>query len=132
MSRNLELVRSICEPWQPGDFGELTWADAEIEFVAADGPHPVASRGLRSLLQRWSGAVVAWEGFRVPVEGLREIGPERVLVLCSSAGGEPNGGGAGKAERREALVFSVSGERVVRLVVYRDAARALADLGLGE
>jgi hypothetical protein len=39
-SANLDLVRSICEPWERGDFGSAEWVHPEIEFVAGDGLTP--------------------------------------------------------------------------------------------
>jgi len=37
-SPNVELVRSIIEAWERGDYSSAEWAHPEIEYVFADGP----------------------------------------------------------------------------------------------
>jgi hypothetical protein len=63
MSANLYLVRSIFADWERGDFSSAEWAHPAIEYVFADGPHPVAGRG--------------WRGSR------------RLAQLCKRVGGPP-------------------------------------------
>ena len=44
---NVQLVRSIYEPWGRGDFRSVEWAHPEIEFVMADlGPASGAWKGV--------------------------------------------------------------------------------------
>jgi hypothetical protein len=40
-SANVDLVRSIYERWARGDFSDVAWADAAIEFMRIDGGQPI-------------------------------------------------------------------------------------------
>ena len=49
---NVELVRSVYQPWERGDFSSTEWAHPEIEFVMHAGPASgscVGQRGLADL-----------------------------------------------------------------------------------
>jgi len=134
MSENRDLVRSIVADWKRGDFGSVGWADAEIEFVIADGPEPVSLRGLRATLEYWREFLSSRTDYRLVGDGYRELNPERVLVLVHASGGRGktssvelghHGGGG-------VLIFSVRADKVTRLVTYFNRERALADFGLEE
>ena len=133
-SPNLDLVRSIVSDWERGDFGLVGWADAEIEFVIADGPEPVSLRGLRATLEYWRGLLGSWAGYRIVGDGYRELSHERVLVLAHARGarGQTSGSEVERDARGGALVFTVSAGDVTRLVAYLDRDRAPAELGLGQ
>jgi len=133
MSENLDLVRSIYADWERGDFSSAEWAHHDIEFVFADGPEAGSSRGIPAMRETWGAAVLAWEKIRVVVDGYRELDPERVLLLCHSAGrGRSSGLQLGEIEQSEAILFTIRREKVVRLALYWDSDRAFADLGLKE
>ena len=73
--------------------------------------------------------------YRVEVDELRELDGERILVLMLHCGrGNTSGLDVGQigegAKRAGANVLHVRDNRVTRLVLYWDRARALADLGL--
>jgi ketosteroid isomerase-like protein len=127
-SPNVELVRSIYERWARGDFSPIEWADPEIEYVIADGPHPGTWRGISAVEETQREVLSAWASWHVDVESYRKLDGERVFVLSRVTG---RGATSGlQLEQKRAAVFHVRGERVIRHVVWWDRDRALADLGL--
>jgi ketosteroid isomerase-like protein len=133
VSANLELVRSLYEDWERGDFRSAEWADPEIEFAIADGPSVGSWTGLAEMVEGWRDFLSAWDHFQSRVEEFRELDDERVLALVHFTG-------RGKASGLEASqwtttkggvnLFHVRGGKVARLVIYFDRDRALADLDL--
>jgi ketosteroid isomerase-like protein len=131
MSANLDLVRSICEPWEFGDFSSAEWADPEIEWVMVDGPSPGRWTGVAGMVEGWREFLSAWEEYRVEVSECRELDDERVLVLDRfSARGKGSGLEVGHIRTQAANLFHVRDGKVTKLVLYWDRDRALADLGL--
>jgi ketosteroid isomerase-like protein len=129
-SANLDLVRSICTPWERGDFTSLEWADSEIEYVTVGGLLP-GGKGLAGMEELWREGLSAWEDHRVEAEEYRELDDERVLVLTSRTGrGKTSGLELDRMRTRGAHLFHVRGGKVTRFVTYFDRERALADLGL--
>jgi ketosteroid isomerase-like protein len=127
-SSNVDLVRSIYERWARGEFSPIEWADPEIEYVIADGPHPGTWRGISAVEETQREVLSAWASWRVDVESYRKLDGERVFVLSRVTG---RGATSGlQLEQKRAAVFHVRGERVIRHVVWWDRDRALADLGL--
>jgi ketosteroid isomerase-like protein len=128
---NLDLVRSIFAAWERGDFGSVEWADPEIDFVIADGPAPGSWNGLAGMVKGWRDFLSAWEGWRGEAEGYRDLDGERVLVLILGSGrGKTSGLDAEQIRARGVNLFAIRDGKVVRLVVYLNRERALADLGL--
>ena len=131
MSENLDLVRSIWADWERGDFGSADWADPEIGYVHADGPAPGSWTGLAGLADGWRDFVSAWDEFRCQADAYREIDDERVLVLNNWSGhGKTSGLEIGQLQAKGAVLFHVRSGKVIRLVLYWDRERALADLAL--
>src|ERR1700730_1637907 len=85
-SPNLDLVRSISEAWERGDFSSAEWADPEVEIVRADGPAPGRWTGPTGLVESTRDWINAWEGAGMAVEGCQELDDERVLVLIRFSG----------------------------------------------
>jgi ketosteroid isomerase-like protein len=130
-SANLGLVRSIYADWERGDFGSAEWADPQIEYIRADGPEPGAWIGLTRMAEAARTYLDAWTDFRFVVDEYRELDDRRVLVLYHFFGrGKTSGVELDKVRTKAAQVFHVDEGRVVKLVIYLDRDRALADLGL--
>jgi ketosteroid isomerase-like protein len=128
---NLDLVRSIYEDWERGDWSSLGWADPEIEVVWAGGPTDGQSKGVAGAVEGTRDFLSAWEGFRLEAEEFRELDGERVLVLDHWRGvGKTSGVDLNQMRAKSAHLFHVRGTKVTRLVNYLDRDRALADLGL--
>jgi ketosteroid isomerase-like protein len=132
-SANLDLVRSLYAAWERGDYRSAAWADPQIEFSFADGPEPGTWVGREEMAARYGAWLSGWKGFRTDVDEFRALDGERVLVLVRISGrGKTSGLDIGKTRSRGAAAFHLRGGLVVRLILYWDAERALADLGLKE
>ena len=130
-SANLDLVRSIYEAWERGDFSSVEWADPEIEYVYADGPAPGTWTGLSGLADSARHFLRGWAEYRALADEYRELDDERVLVLTHRSGrGKTSGLELDKLQTRGASVFHVCDGKVARLIHYYDRDRAFADLAL--
>ena len=77
----------------------------------------------------WRDFLSAWEDLRMKPDEYRELDDERVLVLHHYLGrGKASGVELDQTRARGANLFHLRGGRVMRLVFYWDAHRALADL----
>jgi len=130
MSANLDLVRSIQADWERGDYSSADWADPQIEFVIADGPVPGSWTGVSGMQAAWHDVLGAWADHHPEGGGYRELGQERVLWIGDI---RTRGKGSGLDLRTQvANLYEIRSGKVARLVLYSDANRALADLGLEE
>jgi len=130
-SANLGLVRSIYADQERGDFRSAEWADPDVEWVLVDGPSPGRWTGLAGMAEGWRDFLSAWGGYSAVAEEYRELDGERVLVLIRHRGrGKTSGIDLSQMHARVAAIFHFRDGRVVRVVNYLDADRALADLGL--
>jgi ketosteroid isomerase-like protein len=130
-SGNLEFVRSIYAAWERDDYSSTEWAHPDVEFVMADGPDPGSWRGRAGMAKGWRAFLSNWGDYRFEVEEYRELDAERILVLIRVRGrGRTSGLELGQVGAEGANLLHVRGGKVVRLVLYFDRDRALADLGL--
>ena len=127
--RNTDLVRSIFEAWERGDFGSADWAAPEFEYTFADGPSPGSWKALAGIAKAWGDFLGAWESYRHHATDYRELDSERVLVVVHRAGrGESTH--RPLAEPDSAGLFHIRDGKVSKLVIYWNGDRAFAELGL--
>ena len=130
-SANVELVRSICAAWARGDFSSTEWADAEIEWITADGPAPGSWTGIVGMAEASREWMNAWEDYSVQTYEYRELDEERVLALYRYSGrGKVSGLELGGLGMDGAGLFHVRAGKVIRVVAYWDGDRALSELGI--
>jgi ketosteroid isomerase-like protein len=128
MPENLDLVRRIYADWARGDFGSTEWADPEIEFVIADGRDPGVWTGSAELAEAWREVLSYWDDLRMEADNYRPLDDERVLALHTWTGQARTTRLVSLADG--ASLSHVRHGKVVKLVLYWDRDRALADLGL--
>jgi len=129
MSASLDLVRSIYADWERGDFGSAEWADPEIEFAFDGGPEPGRWMGLEEMSARYGDWLRGWKDFRALPERYFVADGERILVFVQNSG-RGRASGVELAQSSVANLFEIRAGKVVRLVLYWDRERALADAGL--
>ncbi len=130
-SNNLQIVESIIEAWERGDFSDASWADPEIEFVVDDVLSRDTWKGIERLGEGWLTFLSSWEDYRVEREELKELSPDRVLVLLHHGGrGKRSGVEIGPVRYAGAVLFDLPAGKVTRLVAYLDRRRAIEELGL--
>jgi ketosteroid isomerase-like protein len=130
-SGHLEFVRSIYAAWERDDYSSTEWAHPDVEFVLADGPDPGSWRGRAGMAEGWRAFLSNWGEYHFEVEEYRELDAERMLVLIRVRGrGRTSGVELAEVGAKGANLLEVRGGKVVRLAIYFDRDRALADLGL--
>ena len=131
-SANVELVRSFGAAWERRDFPRMAeLVDPEMELVMADGPDPGTQIGFERLQRIWREYLTTWEDYRLVEDEIRELDGERVLALFRFGGrGKTSGVDLAELSSLAAGVYHIRQRKIVRLVRYWDADRALAHLGL--
>ncbi len=135
MSENVDVVRSIYAARGRGDFrGEVEWLHPDIEVLVIGGPDPGGLSGVTALASAWRDFLDSWEDFRIDLQEIRVLDEERVLALIRRTGrGRVSGMEIEDLAGSEgADVLLIRDGKVVRLVIYWERDRALADLGLEE
>jgi ketosteroid isomerase-like protein len=131
VSANLDLVRSICEQWDRGDYGSVGWQHPDVVFVIADGPTPGSWTGATGITEGWGEFLRAWDGFHHTADEYVELDEHRVLVLVRFGGrGKTSGLPVDQLSPRGANLFVVRDGAVTRVVLYFDRERAFRELGI--
>jgi len=130
VAENVNLVRSIYADWERGDFTRDDWADPEIELAMPEALVAGALKGRDSSSGGWREWLNAWKGFRAEAHEYRTLDDERVVVFGRMSGTGRLSGTS--ADTDVVNLFEIRDGRVVRLVLYANRGRALADLGLTE
>jgi ketosteroid isomerase-like protein len=126
---NVDLVRSIYEAWEGGDFSRASeWAHPEIECVSFGGPVSGGFTGTDAIAEGWRAMLEIVDDAQPEAQDYRVVDEERVLVLGRFSGRDKNTGA--DVEELRANLFRIREGKVVRLIFYWDRGRAFADLGL--
>jgi ketosteroid isomerase-like protein len=125
---NVELVRSIYEGWESGDFSSWEWAHPEIECAAFGGPVTGGYTGPAAIADGWRAMLELLDDAHPEAQEYRDVDDERVLVLGCLRGREKSSGE--EVEQLRANLFRIREGKVVRLIFYWDRRRAFDDLGL--
>jgi ketosteroid isomerase-like protein len=128
VSSNLDLVRSIYEPIEHGDYSKAEWADPEIEYAVVDALEPRTYTGLVGLAEAMRNLFSDIVDFSAEVDEYTEFDGDRVLLLTRWSGRGRKSGVP--VTRRCAEVFDIHDGKVTKITNYTDRDRALADLNL--
>jgi ketosteroid isomerase-like protein len=127
---NLDLVRSIYADWERGKFGNLDWADAQIEFVFADGPEAGTWKGSDGLAHATRQFLGAWDEVRIAAESYHVLADGSVLVIEQRSGrGKTSGIEFGQAQGG-AHLFEIAEGKVTKLITYWTRSALPAELDL--
>jgi hypothetical protein len=123
-------VRSIYLDWERGDFTRDDRADPAMELVRPESLDCGALTGREASPGGWREWLGAWKDFRAEAHDCRALDSERALVFERMRGvGRLSGA---TTDTKTVNLFHIRGGKVVRLVLYSNCDRALADLGLEE
>jgi ketosteroid isomerase-like protein len=126
---NVDLVRSIYESWESGDFSRTAeWAHPEIECVSFGGPISGGYTGPDAIADGWRAMLEILDDAQPEAQEYRDVPDDRVLVLGRLRGRDKGSGE--DVEQLRANLFRIRDGKVVRLIFYWDRGRAFADLGL--
>jgi ketosteroid isomerase-like protein len=126
---NVDLVRSIYESWERGDFSRASeWAHPEIECASFGGPVSGGYTGTAAIEDGWRAMLAILDEPQPEAQEYRDVDEERVLVLGRLRGREKDTGA--DVEQLRANLFRIREGKVVRLIFYWDRGRAFSDLGI--
>jgi hypothetical protein len=125
---NLELVRSIYERWERGDFSSVEWADPEIQYSAPGGVYEGVQRGIEAMGRAWADWLAQFEEFES--HAVEYLENEDQVVVLTRFGGRGKGSGVPITEIPGAARFRIREAKVVELGIYTDPDWALRDAGI--
>ena len=90
---NVDLVRSIYESWEQGDFSRTTeWAHPEIECASFGGPVSGGFTGTAAIEDGWRAMMEILDEPQPEAQEYRDVDEERVLVLGRLRGRDKESG----------------------------------------
>jgi len=130
--QNVELVRETIEA-----FNEVGMAEAALTFFDTDAvfeeppeqPSPTVAEGRDAAIRTFAQFEQAWEEHRSETEEIHVVDDERVLVLSIE---HFRGRDGIEISQPCGNLFTVRGEKVVRLQAFWDRTNALRAAGLSE
>lgn len=128
---NVDLVRSIFEPGERGDFGDARWADREIEYTIVDG-RAGQLQGTRGISRGYAN-LAAMGAVRDPCRPIPRAGqPTGSCADVRPRARQSSGMALEALSSVGAQLVHIRDGKVTGVDVYYDRHRALADLGLEE
>jgi ketosteroid isomerase-like protein len=126
---NVEITRRSFEHFfQTGDH-QWDAIDPEVEVYDHDIPDAGTYRGHEGYLRWVADWGDAWADYRMEPERWIDAGDKVVLIFQMTAKGKGSGV---EVKRRDAIVWTVSDGKAVRLDYYNNEAQALEAVGLSE
>ncbi len=126
---NLELVKRMQEAYLGSEPEQaLAFFDPDVEWDVSDRPGGKVWHGrdgVRGAMAEWAGA---WKDRELEMEGYREAGEDKVLILWRERGRGKRSGASG--ELRGGNLMTVRGGRIVHGRVFMDQRAALEATGL--
>ena len=127
MSENVEIVRDLWRAWERGDMKAVfEFYDTDVEWDMARSEVPDLGKfhgrdGVRDFFRQWAYEMFD-DYYAEPVE-ITAVGDKVVVELRQ--GGRGKGSGVDVEMPRSWLVYSLRGDKVARVRVFRDHEEAL-------
>src|ERR1700682_2463994 len=126
---NVEVVRSLYEGWLRGEIG-LDRLDPEISMVESETlPGAASAYGIEAGERYMRSFANYWEQIRLEPQEYIDAGNQVVVVARLIGKGKKSGV---EVTRTWAYVWTLRGQKALRLVGYADRTQALIAVGLEE
>src|SRR4051794_18128785 len=129
--RSIEIVREIYDRWSEGDFRTpFEHMDENVVFILPlDLPESGTYFGRAALAEYSRGFLEPWTHVTIEAEELLPAGDSVLASIVQRAMGDASGA---ETELRYFQLWSLRGDKVIRLEAFRDRAEALAAAGLSD